>query len=109
VSTDHADMRQVFTVAIFVVVILANERYGWNRHVWDLPFDMIESANIVAFVAKLTFTLAATFIRLSLICFYYRLMKDSGIQWFRYVLHASVLWTASVCIVFVALTIWLCS
>lgn len=70
---------------------------------------MIQSANIVAFVAKLTFTLAATFIRLSLICFYYRLMKDTGIRWFRYVLHASVLWTIAVCIAFVVLTIWLCS
>jgi hypothetical protein len=60
-------------------------------------------------VAKLTFTLAATFTRLSLICFYYRLVKDSGITWFNWVLHASVAWTLSVCIVFVALTIWLCS
>lgn len=70
---------------------------------------MIQSANIIAFVAKLTFTFAATFIRLSLICFYYRLIKDSGIQWFNWVLHASVAWTIGVCIAFVALTIWLCS
>ena len=70
---------------------------------------MIQSANIIAFVAKLTFTLAATFTRLSLICFYYRLIKDSGIQWFTWVLHASVVWTLSVCIVFICLTIWLCN
>lgn len=69
---------------------------------------MIQSANIIAFIAKLTFTLAATFTRLSLICFYYRLIKDSGIQWFNWVLHASVVWTMSVCIVFICLTIWLC-
>lgn len=70
---------------------------------------MIQSANIIAFIAKLTFTLAATFIRLSLICFYYRLIKDSGIKWFNWVLHISVAWTMSVCIVFIVLTIWLCS
>lgn len=70
---------------------------------------MISPANIVAFAAKLTFTLAATFIRLSLICFYYRLVKDSGIKWFSWVLHVSVVWTLAVCAAFVALTIWLCS
>jgi hypothetical protein len=70
---------------------------------------MVQSANIIAFIAKLTFTLAATFTRLSLICFYYRLIKDSGIKWFNWVLHVSVAWTLSVCLVFIVLTIWLCS
>ncbi|KAK3701660.1 hypothetical protein LTR37_015312 [Vermiconidia calcicola] len=70
---------------------------------------MIQSANIVAFAAKLTFTLAATFTRLSLISFYYRLIKDSGVKWFSWVLHVSMAYTIAVCVKFVALTIWLCS
>lgn len=40
-----------------VVVVLADVRYGWDRHIWDLHPTMIQSANIIAFVAKLTFTL----------------------------------------------------
>jgi len=63
-----------------VVVILANEMYGWNRHEWDMTPDMIVGANKIAFVAKLMFSLAATFTRMSLICFYYRLVKDSGLR-----------------------------
>lgn len=51
---------------------------------------------------------AATFTRLSLICFYYRLVKDSGIRWFVWVLHASVIWQIALCITFVCLTVWLC-
>ena len=91
-----------------VVVILANEAFGWNRHVWDLSPSMIPEAGKIAFVAKLMFTLAATFTRLSLLCFYYRLVKDSGITWFNWVLHASVLWTVAVAITFVCETVWLC-
>jgi hypothetical protein len=91
-----------------VVVILANERYGWNRHEWDIPFTMVPGANIIAFVAKLMFTFASTFTRISLICFYYRLVKDSGICWFRWILHISMAWTVAVCISFVCETIWLC-
>lgn len=92
-----------------VVVVLANEVYGWDRHEWDLPVTMIPAAGKIAFIAKLMFTLAATFTRLSLICFYYRLVKDSGMRWFNWILHASVLWTVAVCISFIAETIWLCT
>ncbi|KAK4545556.1 hypothetical protein LTR36_002906 [Oleoguttula mirabilis] len=99
----------LFTIGMTVVVVLANEVYGWNRHLWDLTLIMIPAAGKIAFVAKLMFTLAATFTRLSLICFYYRLVKDSGMRWFNWILHASVLWTVAVCISFVCETIWLCT
>lgn len=99
---------QLFTLGMTIVVILANEAYGWNRHEWDLAPEMIVGANKIAFVAKLMFTFAATFTRTSLICFYYRLVKDSGLKWFNWVLHASLAWTIAVCILFVGETIWLC-
>ncbi|KXL45893.1 hypothetical protein M433DRAFT_66438 [Acidomyces richmondensis BFW] len=98
----------IFTIGMTTVVILANEDYGWDRHEWDIPITMIPAANKIAFVAKLMFTFAATFTRLSLLCFYYRLVKDSGILWFRWVLHASVALALAVCILFVCETIWLC-
>jgi len=91
-----------------IVVILANQAYGWDLHEWDLPASIIPGANKIAFVAKLMFTFAATFTRLSLICFYYRLVKDSGLTWFNWVLHISVAWTVAVGISFVCETIWLC-
>lgn len=99
---------QITTVGMGVVVVLANEKYGWNRHVWDLTNPMLEKAGKIAFTAKLMFTLAATSTRMSLIFFYYRLVKDSGLKWFKWILHASMAWTLAVCIDFVCQTIWLC-
>ncbi|RMY17747.1 hypothetical protein D0867_05821 [Hortaea werneckii] len=96
------------TIGMNTVVILANERYGWNRHIYDIPPRMIASAGKIAFVAKLAFVFAATFTRLSLIAFYYRLVKDSGLRWFKGVLHASLAWTVAVWVCFVCQTIWLC-
>ncbi|KAK3674979.1 hypothetical protein LTR78_005323 [Recurvomyces mirabilis] len=95
--------RQLFAVGMTCTVMLANALYGWDRHVWDIPTSEIASANKIAFAAKLMFTLAATFTRLSLICFYYRLVKDSGMKWFKYVLHAALLWTLAVGIGFVCM------
>jgi len=99
---------QLFAVGMTCTVMLANAVYGWDRHVWDIPTSEIASANKIAFVAKLMFTLAATFTRLSLICFYYRLVKDSGMRWFNYVLHTALLWTLAVGIGFVCMCVWLC-
>lgn len=90
------------------VVILANREYGWNRHVWDIPLTMIPDANIIAMIAKLMFTLASTFTRLSLICFYYRLVKDSGRRGYRWVLHGSVAFVIAVCLTFIFQTVFLC-
>lgn len=113
-------------MGLAIVVILADKKYGWDRHVrtvilprrernadmpqiWDIPSVEIQSANIIAFSAKLLFTLAATFTRLSLCSFYYRLVKDSGMKWFEWIVHATVAFTIAVCIVFVSLTIFLCT
>lgn len=75
----------VFSAGLAVTVVLGNMRYGWDRHVWDLGLlDGLSGARntlIVAFVAKLLFTLASTSTRLSLILFYYRLIQDSESAW----------------------------
>ncbi|KAK4543304.1 hypothetical protein LTR36_005663 [Oleoguttula mirabilis] len=99
----------LFTTALTVAVILADTRYGWDRHVWDIPASKIVDANIIAMVSKVLFTFAATFTRLSLCCFYYRLVKDSGIVWFHWVVHADVAFTVAICISFVFLSIFLCT
>ena len=89
--------------------ILAIEKFGWNRHAWDLPPAMIVDASKILFAGKATFVLASTFTRLSLLCFYYRILKDSGIKWFRWVLHASVIWTVAIAIMFMTLIVFTCT
>jgi hypothetical protein len=91
-----------------ISVILANRKYQWNRHIWDIQPVKFENAGIVAFSAKLLFVQAATFTRMSLICFYYRLVRDSGIDWFIWVLHGGMFFVVSLGIAFTCIGIWLC-
>lgn len=100
--------KQIFTLGMNVTVILANRLYGWNRHLWDVKPNWYQNAMIVAFTAKLLFVFAATFTRMSLVFFYYRLVRDSGIGWFRYVLHASMAFIVALGIGFTCVGIWLC-
>lgn len=69
---------------------------------------MIQKASIIAFAAKLLFVGASTFTRLSLVCFYYRLVGDTGISWFTWVLHASMAFNIAIGIAFTCIGIWLC-
>ncbi|CAK3894328.1 unnamed protein product [Lecanosticta acicola] len=98
----------IFSLAMNITVILANRKYGWNRHLWDVDPTDYSNAGIIAFTAKLLFVEAATFTRMSLHCFYYRLVRDSGIGWFRYVLHASMLFIVLLGIASICIGIWLC-
>ncbi|KAF2088817.1 hypothetical protein K490DRAFT_38175, partial [Saccharata proteae CBS 121410] len=98
----------ITTVALTVVVVLADRQYYWDRHVWDVPLQSIKGVLIIAFIAKLVFVYAATFTRLSLLCFYYRLVQDSDINWFRWAVHVSVIFNVVLCIIFTCFGIWLC-
>lgn len=69
---------------------------------------MISPANKIAFAAKMLFGPTTTLIRLSLICFYYRLVKDSSVKWFHYALHISTAYTISVGFTFILLAIFEC-
>jgi hypothetical protein len=99
----------IFTVGLTTVVILANQKYYWNRHVWDVPIDGIAASEKVVMAAKILFTCACSFTRMSLICFYYRIVGDARRKWFRWLLHASMAYIIAIFTSFIILTIWQCT
>jgi hypothetical protein len=98
----------IFTIGMTAVVLLANRNYGWNRHLWDVPVHMIEEANRIAFVAKIMFTFASSFTRLSLIFLYYRLIRDTNLRWYWWALHCSLAFNIMIIISFVLLVVFTC-
>ncbi|KAL6712563.1 hypothetical protein ACN47E_000440 [Coniothyrium glycines] len=98
-----------FTIGLTAIVLLANKYYGWDRHVWDIPSGKFAMTLKIAMVAKIVFTAAATFTRLSLHWFYYRLVSDSGQQWFRWLVHANVVYTVCIFISFIFISIFQCN
>ncbi|KAH7405954.1 hypothetical protein DE146DRAFT_428840 [Phaeosphaeria sp. MPI-PUGE-AT-0046c] len=99
----------IFTIGLTTVVVLANQKYGWDRHVWDIPFSKFEPTSKIAMVAKCVFTGAASFTRLSLHCFYYRLVADTGKSWFKWLIHLNVAYTLAILISFPFIAVFMCS
>jgi hypothetical protein len=99
---------QIFTIGLNVTVILANSRYYWDRHIWDIPLNEIHSVGKIAIAAKALFVCAAFFTRLSLLCFYYRLTVDTGLAKYRWALHSSMVFNLAIFLVFLPLAIFQC-
>ncbi|KAH6620442.1 hypothetical protein C7974DRAFT_316803 [Boeremia exigua] len=99
----------LFTVGLTAVVLLANQRFGWDRHLWDIPLNKLTPTLKIAMAAKVVFTCAATFTRLSLHCFYYRLVADTGKRWFKWCIHLNVIYTIGIFISFIFIAIFLCT
>jgi hypothetical protein len=83
-------------------------KYGWNRHIWDVIPSTLPANGKIALSVKIFFLFASTFTRMALLCFYYRMIKDTGLRRFQYILHASVATIWTVCIVFSCLAIFSC-
>ncbi|OAL56539.1 hypothetical protein IQ07DRAFT_554538 [Pyrenochaeta sp. DS3sAY3a] len=98
----------LFTIGLTAVVLLANQDFGWDRHVYDIPFNKFTPTSKIAMAAKVVFVAAATFTRLSLQCFYYRLVSDTGKRWFVWLVHLNVAYTVGIFISFTFVAIFLC-
>jgi hypothetical protein len=92
-----------------VVVLLANQTYGWDRHVYDIPLPTLKPTLQIAMAAKLLFTASATFTRLSLFGFYYRLLQDSSRGALIWVVHANVAYTIATFFSLTFLGVFLCT
>lgn len=99
----------IFTVGLTAAVILANVKYFWDRHIWDVPISGVAASEKIAMAAKILFTCASTFTRMSLICFYYRIVGDARRNCFVWVLHVSMAYVVAILILFVVLSIWQCT
>jgi hypothetical protein len=98
----------VLSIGVNVTVDLGGISYGWNRHVWDIPLGWLTSSFKLAYVAKLLFTIAAFAIMSSLIAFYYRLVRDASMVWFRKVLHVAAAWNVVTFLIFFLLQVFEC-
>ncbi|KAI4266450.1 MAG: hypothetical protein L6R38_008734, partial [Xanthoria sp. 2 TBL-2021] len=73
------------TFALTVVVLIADNNYGWNRHSWDLHAENGPAGYKLCLAAQILFFWAATLNKISLLCFYKRLAAGGIYQsWYKY-------------------------
>jgi hypothetical protein len=47
IPSRNVDTCQVFSIGTTILVIMASQLYGWDRHVWDVPLATLETGRQV--------------------------------------------------------------
>jgi len=63
------------------------KHFYWDRHLWDSRPQILEPGTKLFIVTKAFWTTCSTFVRLSVVCLFYRLLNHIGLPNYRWVLH----------------------
>lgn len=99
---------QLPSVGVAACAILGNARYAWNLHIWDTPTALVTSSAKLVFAIKILWSLASCTIRMSLLCFFYRVLEHCQVKQHKWVLHCMMAFVVSVLVVYLTVTIFAC-
>jgi hypothetical protein len=74
-ADDVAIVAAVFpTLACATIAVIGDLHYGWNRHIWDVPFDKVVMSLKLGMAIELLFSVACSLTRLSILFLVLRIM-----------------------------------
>ncbi|KAL3488272.1 hypothetical protein BJX62DRAFT_180806 [Aspergillus germanicus] len=63
-----------FAIAMGAVLAVAEQQWGWNRHIWDVPLDWLPTVSKLNLTFQILFSLSCSITKLSLLWFCKRLL-----------------------------------
>ncbi|KAF2100237.1 hypothetical protein NA57DRAFT_64878 [Rhizodiscina lignyota] len=93
----------LFTVGVTVDIILADQLYGWDTHVWDLTAVKIIKGRQASLVGQTLFSFASGLAKASILLSYLRFAPDRSL--FRHLIYAS-LGLVVACIMIYSVVLW---
>ena len=66
------------TTAVAILIVLAEQRWGWNRHIWDVPTDLLTLGLKLVMAIECIFGVSASFTKLSLLILTRRVMTEDS-------------------------------
>lgn len=91
------------------IVVISNEHYGTDRHVWDVPPQWFEHTALMAWLAEVAFLVATCCTKISVLLFYRRLVQGTFSKRWKYATIGAILFTAAYMIAFVLVLVFNCS
>ncbi|KAG9230789.1 hypothetical protein BJ875DRAFT_384378 [Amylocarpus encephaloides] len=76
------------TTAFFVISVLADTKFNWTRHSYDIPLDQISTGLKMVLITEVVFALACTLTKLSMLMFVRRILNSASLLWRRITLLA---------------------
>ncbi|KAH4057468.1 hypothetical protein HBH64_059660 [Parastagonospora nodorum] len=96
-------------MALTVIFPLVTERFMFNRHLWDIPFDIYPMQRYYVLAIYVLFSIATGLIKMSILLFYRRLSSRAVSETYRWTLRILIAIIAIHTIIFVCVTILMCN
>ncbi|KAL8829439.1 MAG: hypothetical protein Q9170_006169 [Blastenia crenularia] len=97
------------TFALTVVVLVADNHYGWNRHSWDLHAHNGPHGYKLCLTAQILFFWAASLNKISLLFFYKRLTHGGVYKlWYKYCIVGGIAFITAMLIAFFLSAVFAC-
>ncbi|KAM0182246.1 hypothetical protein ACHAPF_001135 [Botrytis cinerea] len=94
------------STAFAILAILANRKFHFNRHVWDVPLTEVTFGLQYVIITQIVFTLAQTLTKCSMLALYYRILSSG--QKFKIITIAAAIIIAIQGLIFIIVTIFQC-
>ena len=78
------------TLGLAVATALGSQRYGFDRHAWDLSPEMATSSRKVTLAIEACYIGSTGLTKISILLFYRRMSAGSVSPAFRFIVHASI-------------------
>ncbi|KAI8936248.1 hypothetical protein NX059_006671 [Plenodomus lindquistii] len=69
----------IFSIGTTVLVILATQLYGWDKHVWDLTIPELETGRKASIAGQTLFVLASSTVKMSILVSYFRIAPEKSV------------------------------
>lgn len=93
---------------VTIIVLLSKWKYLLDRHTWDLPPQYFRPAKILSTVDFVSFSLASTFVRLSFLAFYRRLIAHTKTQSYKCIIYITVFVTTGLAVAYILALLFQC-
>ncbi|KAH7385700.1 hypothetical protein BKA66DRAFT_416168 [Pyrenochaeta sp. MPI-SDFR-AT-0127] len=69
----------IFSIGTTILVIMATQLYGWDKHVWDLTIAEMETGRKASMAGQTLFVLASSTAKLSILASYFRIAPEKSL------------------------------
>ncbi|KAK4508404.1 hypothetical protein PRZ48_002142 [Zasmidium cellare] len=92
-----------------VLIILGTEKYGMDRHIWDVRASTFENTALIGWAAEIAFITSTCCTKVSVLLFFRRLTQGTFNKIWKYATLAAIAFTISYGVAFILILIFNCT
>ncbi|KAK4997559.1 hypothetical protein LTR66_003038 [Elasticomyces elasticus] len=99
----------IFATLLTTLFTIGAKHYGFDRHVWDVHYNLFVSAAFVGWLAEVSFLISTCSTKISVLLFYRRMVLGSYSKKWKWATWVAIAFCAAYCLAFILTLFLICS